>query len=314
MPPAKGRHDQSIRATSNTPRCPCQSWIADVLTAVDRLVVGVVDVAQAVETYRNLGFTVTHGGGAEDGSHQTAYAVFGDFSMEFRDTEASPPVFEAATSGREPGEAEGIHGIVFRSDNLDAEIARLKSSGFHVSDPVDDPTDGGGGSMSRRSVAVDSPIPVGVVEHHHAAAERSAFVGDATTHPNTATVLERIYLAVESIDRGLERFEQLLGVPAPEPEMGTVIMSLMSVFYVGDVGIAVAEPRGDGPTASALSANGPGLFQVLFRAEHLDRAAALMVENGVPPPTRGTRLSGESALLVEPAHACNLFVALAGPP
>ncbi len=103
-------------------------------------------------------------------------------------------------------------------------------------------------------------------------------------------------------------------MPAPEPEMGTVIMSLMSVFYVGDVGIAVAEPRGPGPTADALSSNGPGLFQILFRAGHLDRAAALMVENGVPPPTRGTRLSGERALLVEPAHACNLFVALAGQP
>ena len=76
----------------------------------------------------------------------------------------------------------------------------------------------------------------------------------------------------------------------------------------------MAEPRGPGPTADALSANGPGLFQVLLRADHLDRAAAFMVENGVPPPIRGTRLDGESALLVEPAHACNLFVALAGQP
>ncbi len=285
-----------------------------VLTAVDHLVVGVVDVSQAVETYRNLGFTVTHGRGAEDAGHQAAYAVFGDFYIEFRGTEDSPPMFEEAASGRELREAEGIHGIVFRSDNLDAEVARLKSNGFHVSDPVDDPIDRRRGSPSRRTAAVDSHIPVGLVEHHHAAAQRSAFVGGTTAHPNTATVLERTYLAVESIDRELERFEQLLGVPAPEPEMGTVIMSLMSVFYVGDVGIAVAEPRGPGPTASALSANGPGLFQVLFRAEHLDRAAALMVENGVPPPTRGTRLSGERALLVEPAHACHLFVAFAGQP
>ena len=279
-----------------------------MLTAVDHLVIGVADVAQAVETYRNLGFTVRHRGEAEDGGHLPAYAEFGDFYIEFRRTDDSP------RSGRELGEAEGIEGIVFRSDNLDADVARLKSNGFDVSDPVDDPIDGRGGSRSRRTAAVDSYIPVGLVEHHHSAAEDPAFVGGATAHPNTATVLERTYLAVESIDRELGRFEQLLGMPAPEPEMGTVIMSLMSVFYVGDVGIAVAEPRGPGPTADALSANGPGLFQVLFRAEHLDRAAALMVENGVPPPNQGTRLSGEKALLVEPAHACNLFVALAGQP
>ena len=271
-----------------------------MLTAADHLVIGVADLAQAAETYRNLGFTVTHGGGAEDGGQGSAYVVFGDFYIEFRVTEE--------------GEAEATHGIVFRSDNLDAEVARLKSNGFDVSDPFDDPLDGLRGSLSRRTAAVDSYLPVGLVAHDHPAARRSAFVDGATAHPNTATVLERIYLAVESIDRDLERFERLLGMPAPDPEMGTVIMSLMSVFYVGDVGIAVAEPRGSGPTATALSANGPGLFQVLFRAEHLDRAAGLMVDNGVPPPTRGTRLSGERALLVEPAHACNLFVALAGQP
>ena len=284
-----------------------------MLTAVDHLVIGVADVAQAVETYRNLGFTVTHGEDAEDAGHQAAYVVFGDFYIEFRATEDSPRVLKGATSVREFGEAERIHEVVLRSDNLDAEVARLKSNGFHVSNPVDDPTARRGGSLPRRTAAVDSYIPFGLVEQNRTA-ERSTFVGGAIAHPNTATVLERTYLAVESIGRELEMFEQLLGVPGPEPEMGTVIMSIMSVFYVGDVGIAVAEPRGPGPTADALSTNGPGPFQVLFRAEHLDRAAALMVESGVPPPRRGTRLSGESALLVEPAHACNLFVALAGQP
>lgn len=282
-----------------------------MLTAVDHLVIGVAEVAQAVDTYRNLGFTVTNGEDAEDAGHQAAYVVFGDFYIEFRATEDFPREQREAASGREFSEAEGIHTIVFRSDNLDADVARLKSNGFRVSNLVDERIDTRGGSRPRRTAVVDSTIPVHLVEQNHTA-ERSTFVDGATPHPNTATVLERTYLAVESIDRELAMFEQLLGLPAPEPEMGTVIMSMMSVFYLGDVGIAVAEPRGPGPTANALSTNGPGLFQILFRAEHLDRAAALMVENGVPPPTRGTRLSGESALLVEPAHACGLFVALAG--
>jgi len=285
-----------------------------VLTAVDHLVIVVADVAQAVETYRDLGFTVTYGGAVEDAGHHAALAVFGDFYIEFRGTDDPPPMLEEATSGRELDEAEGIHGIVLRTDDLDAEVARLKSNGFCVSGPVDDPIETSRGSMPRRTAAVDSSIPVGLVERHNTAAERSAFVGGRAAHPNTVTIAKRIYVAVESIDREMEGFEQLLGVPAPQPEMGTVIMSLMSVFYVGDVGIAVAEPRGPGPTADALSENGPGLFQILFRAEHLSRAAALMVDNGLPPPTWGTRLSGERALLVETAYPSNLFVALAGQP
>ncbi len=164
-----------------------------MLTAVDHLVLGVADVAQAVETYRNLGFTVTHGGDDEDAGHQSPYAVFGDFYIEFRGNE----------------DAEGTHRIVLRSDNLDAEVARLKSNGFHVSDPVDDPIERRGASLPRRTAAVDSYISVGLVEYKDAAAERSAFMGGAAAHPNTATFLERTYLAVESIDRELETFEKL---------------------------------------------------------------------------------------------------------
>jgi hypothetical protein len=274
--------------------------------------IGVADVAGAVETFRNLGFTVTHGESPEDAGRQAAYGVFGDFYIEFRATEDSQRLDEPTASGLESQKARSINRIVLRTDNLDAEVARLRSGGIPVSNPA-------GEGISRSDpwpgtvAVVDGLVPLGLVEHDQASA-RFALVGGGVTHPNTTTALERMYIAVESIERELPAFEQLLGMPAPEPEMGTVIMSMMSVFYLGDIGIAVAEPRGPGPTADALSSNGPGLFQILFRADHLDRAAALMVEAGVPAPARGTRLSGESALLVEPEHACNLYVALAGQP
>lgn len=265
-----------------------------MLTAVDHLVLGVPDVTQAAETYRNLGFAVGRSSGAKDGGDEAAHVVFGDFYIEFQELRPT----------------EGTHRIVVRSDDLEAEVARLRSRGFSVSDPVERPR----GSQLSRTSLVDSDIPIGLIEHRQSAHAGPAFAGDAPSHPNTATVLERTYFAVESIEEKLETFEKLLGMPAPEPEMGMVIMSMMSVFYFGEIGIAVAEPRGSGPTADALSANGPGLFQLLFRAGHLERAATLMVDNGLSPPTQGTRLSGERALLVEPAHACGLFVAFAGPP
>lgn len=266
-----------------------------MLTAVDHLVVGVGDMERAVDTYRRLGFDLTYQPAV---NRDSAFAVFGDFYLEFA----------------EHDDTEGLSAMALRSDDLDADVGRLRVNGIPVGDPVDDPLDGPGGSLSRRTASVDGPIPLRLVDHRHDTAERVAFLGGDTAHPNTATDLERTYVAVESIAPELERFEQVLGVPAPQPEMGTVIMSLMSVFYLGGIGIAVAEPRGPGPTADALSANGQGMFQVLFRAEHLDRAAELMVDNGMPAPTRGTRLSGESALLVSPDHACNVFVALAGQP
>jgi hypothetical protein len=38
-----------------------------------------------------------------------------------------------------------------------------------------------------------------------------------------------------------------------------------------------------------------------------------MTEHGLPEPTRGTRNTGEPAMLVGPEHACGLYLAFVGP-
>jgi catechol 2,3-dioxygenase-like lactoylglutathione lyase family enzyme len=261
-----------------------------VLTAIDHLVIGVPDLEQAVATYRNLGFNVIQDLNEMD--PRAAFVVFDNFFIELR------------VGGSEP-----VNRIIFQSDDLDRDVARLRSAGFTV---ADNQVHGHGASESTRAAFVDDPIPIGLIEHQ--TSPRAHAGGNALDHPNTATAVERLYVSVESIDHDLEQFERLLGTQAPVPELGTVIMSLMSVFYFGDVGVAVAEPRGPGPTADALATDGPGLFQVLFRADHLDQAFSVVVANGVPAPAKGTRLSGESAVLVNPGHACGLYIALAGMP
>jgi catechol 2,3-dioxygenase-like lactoylglutathione lyase family enzyme len=210
-------------------------------------------------------------------SAATARIRFGDFHLELR--ELGLPT-------------EGLHSLGLRSDDIETDTRLMN---------------GGEIPIGERSLAIE------LIDEREAEDVRRS-LGAPTSHPNTATELERVYVAVESIDRELNAFETALGIPAPEPEMGTVIMSMMSVFYLGAVGIAVAEPRGEGPTAEALTANGPGMFQVLFRAEHLDEADRFMVDHGMPAPTRGTRLSGESALLVRPENACGAYLAMAGLP
>ena len=275
-----------------------------MLTAIDHIVLGVMNLPSAVRTFEGLGFHISRGGGPRP-DPVSGYAVFNDFYLELRDVTNG--------SGDSGPTREGLNQIALRSDDLDRDVARVRSTGLNVSDVVVDAIDGDDGFLTRRTAMVDLVTPIRLVEHDHDPEARHTYFGGSTTHPNTAQALERTYVAVESIERDLPGFEDALGMRAPTPELGTVIMSLMSVFYVGDMGIAIAEPRGAGPTADALEANGPGLFQVLFRAKHLDEAARVMAENGMPEPERGTRLSGESALLVRPSVSWGAFVALAGP-
>ena len=266
-----------------------------MLTAVDHIIVRVSDLSTAVDTYRRLGFTLSDI--QSDDGEGVAYAGFGDFHLEFRET-------------TDPSARDGLHTMALRSDDIDADVTRLMAVGLLATAPRGDTV----GTLPRRSADVEAFIPLRLVEPNYETDELHAAFGHPDSHPNTVTTLERTYVAVESIAEGLQAVEQALGIPAPKPEMGTVIMSMMSVFYLDAVGIAVAEPRGAGPTADALAANGPGMFQILFRAGHLDEAERVMVSHDIPSPQRGTRLSGESALLVTPEHACGVYVAMAGQP
>jgi hypothetical protein len=38
-----------------------------------------------------------------------------------------------------------------------------------------------------------------------------------------------------------------------------------------------------------------------------------MASQGVPPPARGVRNTGEQAILVGPAYACGAYIGLVGP-
>jgi hypothetical protein len=39
-----------------------------------------------------------------------------------------------------------------------------------------------------------------------------------------------------------------------------------------------------------------------------------MIDHGLPAPVRGTRNTGEEAMLVSPTHACGAYIGFVGPP
>lgn len=268
-----------------------------MITALDHIVLTVDDVGAAAAAYERLGFGVTFA--APVRSEPRAFVGFGGFRLVF----VEPDDRDGARENLLPK-------MMLRSDDIDEDMVRLTSAGYAVTEIPDLSADGGGGHPIRRA-DIEFSTPLGLVEHRGANADHDA--GANVVHRNSVTVPERTYIAVDSIERDLPEFEAILGADAPQPEMGTVIMSLMSVFPLGEIGLAIAEPRGAGPTADALASTGVGVFQVLFRAGSLDDAERVMVERGATRPERGTRLSGESALLVLPADAGGIYVALAGP-
>jgi glyoxalase/bleomycin resistance protein/dioxygenase superfamily protein len=135
----------------------------------------------------------------------------------------------------------------------------------------------------------------------------------AGRHANGVQRIERAYIAVTDLAASVAKYSRALGVPAPRMERGTVINADMAIFDFGPTAVGLAQPIGPGVAADALRSRGPGPFQVLYRTSSMDAAAKWMAAHGVPPPKRGTRNTGEQAMLVTPEHACGVYIGFVGP-
>jgi catechol 2,3-dioxygenase-like lactoylglutathione lyase family enzyme len=192
-------------------------------------------------------------------------------------------------------DAGGLRSIAVRSDDLAADVTAARARGIDIGDPID-----GAARLGARN-----PLPVVFIEQVMRAAK-------AGRHPNGVLRLERAYVAVADLAPAAELYARLLGIH-PIMERGTVINAHMAVFNLGPAALTLAQPAGPGPAADALARRGPGPFQVLYRTRSMEAAARWMADHGVPPPARGTRNTGEQAMIVPPEHAGGAYIGFVGP-
>jgi hypothetical protein len=210
----------------------------------------------------------------------------------------------------------GFRYVVVQSDDLAADVAAMRARGVDVGDPTEGGRRTPGGQELRWKVAslgAGNPLPLIFIQHLTPLAERRRQVPQAGDHPNGALRLERAYITVPDVAKAAPVYARVLGMPVPKTYRGTVIMADMAVFEMGPTGLAVGQPYAPGPAAEALARQGAGPFQVLYRTRSMDAAVRWMIDHGMPPPVRGTRNTGEQAILVAPANAGNVYVGFVGP-
>jgi catechol 2,3-dioxygenase-like lactoylglutathione lyase family enzyme len=295
-----------------------------MLTRIDHVVICVSDLQRGIETYTRLGFNIYPGGVHPGrGTHNAISVNQGDYLelLGVRD----PAEYRAATSG--PGSpggglidfiaaGGGLRYVVVASDDLAADVAAMRSRGVDVSDGVDGSRRTESGVELRWKVAVlgpRHPLPIVFLQHLTPLEARRRQVPVAASHPNGVQRIDRVYIVTTDVRAAAEPYAQILGMPVPAIQRGTVIMADMAVFDLGPSGLSIAQPYAAGPAADALARRGPGPFQVLYRTASMGAAARWMQDHGVPPPTRGVRNTGEQAMLVAPEHACGAYIGLVGP-
>lgn len=277
----------------------------------------VADLGRATDAYARLGFGV-HPGGVHAGKGTHNAIAFNDHDylelLAVRDRE------EYLRNSPYPGLLEfiaqggGLRYLILQCDDLAAEVAAMRARGVEVSDAIDGARRTPAGQELRWRAALlgaRNPLPLFFIQHLTPLAERRAQV-PAGGHPNGVRDVERAYVVVRDAAATAAEYARVLGLPVPPLERGTVINADMAVFGLGPTGLVVAQPAGPGPAADALARRGPGPFQILYRTGSMDAAAGWMEAHGMPPPARGTRNTGEQAMLVAAEHACGVNIGFVG--
>jgi len=287
-----------------------------VLTTIDHVMIGVPDLARGIDTYTRLGFSI-HPGGVHPGKGtHNAIAFFQEDYLELVSVWDREQHLASANLVAFLALGGGLGYVVIQSDDLDADVAAMRTRGVDVGDPEEGGRRTPGGLELRWKVATlgpGNPLRLIFIQHLTPLAERRRQVPGAGEHPNGVLRTERAYITVPDVTKAAEVYARVLGMPVPKTYRGTVIMADMAVFELGPTGLAVGQPTAPGPAAEALNRQGPGPFQVLYRTASMDAAARFMVDHGMPPPVRGTRNTGEQAMLVEPQNAGNVYVGFVGP-
>lgn len=299
-----------------------------MFTRIDHVVIGVPDLPRATGQYRKLGFNVHPGGDHPGMGTHNAIALNRDDYVEL--LAIRDQAEQKAAAGR-PGSwvagladfiaaGGGIRYIVVQSDDLAADVAAMRRRGVDVSDAMGGSRLTAAGQELRWRLALlgpANPLPIFFIQHLTPMEERRRQVpasSDQTTfHPNGVYALERAYIVDRDVGNAAATYARVLGLAPPPITKGTVIMSNMAVFQIGETGLGVVQPYAPGAAADALERCGPGPFQALYRTTSMGAAARWMQEQGLPPLARGVRNTGEHAMLASPAEACGAYIGFVGP-
>ncbi len=234
-----------------------------MLTRLDHLVVLVSDLDGAVRDYARLGFAVTPGDEHADGLTRNALIPFEDGTylelVAFVDPEDPRDNFWGWRPFLSSG---GLIDYCVASDDLEADVRRLRDSGLIVDGPVDGGRRLPDGTRIRWRVArlrqKGRLLPFLIED----LTPRSSRVpgGVRAEHPNGATGIARLELVAADAGKAARDLSALLGVRRDPDETG------ITRFSLGGSVLCVAPGRA-GSARRRLASVGPGPLAVQLAGE-----------------------------------------------
>jgi len=317
-----------------------------MFTRIDHTMICVNDLAAAQRTYtERLGFHVYPGG---DHPGRGTHNAIGFFDLDYIELMG---VRDRGELERDPNsglldflaKGDGLRFFILASDDIDADVAVMRSRGVDVHDvregsrrtprgalrqalrePLREPQDGAQDSVELKwrfaNFGRGTPLPFFIIQHLTPDADRQSQVPRRAPHPNGALGYDHVVVAVTDIEAARAEYQRALGIQPTPVRADALLNAQVCGFPVGKTGVTLATPRGPGPAREALDRRGQGPFLLSFRSGNLQETERWIMSHHINiaaagalrEPQDGVRTDGVRAIVTRPEPAHGVWMAWIG--
>jgi catechol 2,3-dioxygenase-like lactoylglutathione lyase family enzyme len=186
--------------------------------AFDHAVIAVLDLEQAIENYRKLGFNPFYGGVHAGGKTHNALIVFQDGTY----LELLAPTNQALLNELDPDDrssflflltrGEGWAGYALQSTDLEADVSRIEKAGIPITvRPPAGRERADGQQLKWRSAVIGETMSPFLIQDLTPRLLRVPDDPVLTSHPNGAIGLLSLQLAARDLSKAMRFYESILG-------------------------------------------------------------------------------------------------------
>ncbi len=256
----------------------------------DHAVIAVRDLAEAVRRYEALGFAVSPGGRHTGRGTENAIIRFG---LDYLELIAISDETELAGRGLNglalaeflSKQEGGLVGYALATDDIAQDAERFQTTGLAAEGPFAmERLRPDGRRLSWRLLVPESvpwrrPWPF-LIQWDTADAERLAWEAPGI-HPNGATGVAGISLAVWNLERAIDLYQRQLGLTLDRSDDAPQPGARRASARLGACTIDLLAPVGAGPVQKTLEMVSEGLFEVILTCKSLDQARAALAQAGL---------------------------------
>lgn len=262
-----------------------------MIARIDHVVIAVRDLERAIRQYEALGFAVSPGGRHTGLGTYNAIIRFGLDYLELISIYDEHELGNRGLNGVSLSEflrqqEGGLVGYALATADIKEDAARFEQTGLEAEGPFAMQRlrpDGRqlfwrllvpGGTSWRR------PWPF-LIQWDASDNERLTWEQPGV-HPNGASGVAGIAVAVWNLERGIDLYQRQLGLRLDSQGDVQRLAARRASFHVGMFSIDLYAPTGDGPVQQALESVGEGPFELMLTSKSLDQTKQILSEHGMP--------------------------------